>query len=920
MKKRLILTLLFGAAVLLAAGTVAESRGNLQKKDASDADSGIESPRFSAIDLKPVFNMGFRDEKADDGKGGWTDQGPYNDLAMMKPGKLSAHGVEFDIVNPDHNHGRCCLVLSIGSKFSAEKTITCEKTPGNLPYLYLLHAAAGALKPGQTVGTITAEYADGTKKDFQVLVYRDVGNWWNPFSIPNGNVAWSGKNKSTNVGLYLSCFSLGGMPEKLTFRGVQHLAWMIVGADLGDRQLKLNEMEPSCIVAGKDYHPLDFDGTTVPGSPLDFSNLLDAPAGKYGPVTIDRNGHFSFRDAPEKRIRFFGTNLVDTSNYLDKKTADDFAAKITRIGYNSVRFHHYENLLLDPDSPDSLTFNPKTLDQLDYLFSVLKQHGVYLCLDLYASRFPRPGDNIEERKNVSFNPYDFEMKALIPLSPTALANWKEFARRLLTHRNPYTGLTWAEDPALYSLNLINENPLGRIWNWLPQLRWLFEKKYVEFLQAHGLDTPENRASRGGIFIEFLNDIQTKCIEEQKRFLKQELKLTALITDLNNFAEKSTLTPVRDHLDFVDSHSYWGSQKFLEKMWNPPILYENRSSIAEQAFFLRYLMPVRIFGKPYTVTEFNFYYPDPNRLEIAALLGGYAGLQDWDGLYRFAWSHFRKEMMRFWVPFGGLNTVNDPQAHLTERIISLVFLRNYIRPASPAFAFTITPEQIRALPGPPNSKFNGNYPDAFTRLGLYARIGSLNPEKAFPGVRKVDPSAAGWQEKLPQSARTALTGLEKNGKITSANGEITLDAKAKSLKIVSPKCEIFTFTGDLAGKIMRLANGSRYQTVALLSLDDRELAESRNMLLIQMPNTAATKMKFRDQRHTILESWGVPPLLVETCKVDVELTLPADCQVEALKLDGSSLGAISSHYHDGKLRFTADTAAKKEGVMVYHLTR
>ena len=234
-------------------------------------------------------------------------------------------------------------------------------------------------------------------------------------------------------------------------------------------------------------------------------------------------GHFAFRDAPERRIRFFGPNLVGNSSYLDRKTADDFVTKMTRLGYNTVRFHHFENDLLDRNAKDSLTFNPKTLDQFDYLFAELKKRGIYLCLDLYASRALRPGDNIREREGRSFGRYDFEIKTLVTLSPSAMANWKEFARRLLTHRNPYTGLTYAEDPALYSLNLVNENPLVSIWNRIPQLVPLFEERYVEFLKERKLDTPENRASRGGLFIEFLNDLQIRCIEEQKRFLKEELQ-------------------------------------------------------------------------------------------------------------------------------------------------------------------------------------------------------------------------------------------------------------------------------------------------------------------------------------------------------------------------------------------------------------
>ena len=155
----------------------------------------VASPRTVAVDLKPAFNMGFRDEKLNDGKGGWTDQGPSNDLSMMKPGKLAALGVEFDIADPARNDGRSCLVLSSGQKkFPAEKTVNCAKTAGELRYLYLLHASAWTPAAGQPVGTIAAEYADGGKKEFPVLAGRDVGNWWQPFSFPNGALAVAALN------------------------------------------------------------------------------------------------------------------------------------------------------------------------------------------------------------------------------------------------------------------------------------------------------------------------------------------------------------------------------------------------------------------------------------------------------------------------------------------------------------------------------------------------------------------------------------------------------------------------------------------------------------------------------------------------------------------------------------------------------
>ena len=111
----------------------------------------------------------------------------------------------------------------------------------------------------------------------------------------------------------------------------------------------------------------------------------------------------------------------------------------------------------DPKAKDSITLDPKVLDQLDYLLYRMKESGIYVTSDLYTSRAIRPGDNIPE-----CDLYDAtqQMKALIPVSRAAMENWKEFARRWMTHKNPYTGMTWAEDPAFFCVNLINEEVLS----------------------------------------------------------------------------------------------------------------------------------------------------------------------------------------------------------------------------------------------------------------------------------------------------------------------------------------------------------------------------------------------------------------------------------------------------------------------------
>ena len=69
---------------------------------------------------------------------------------------------------------------------------------------------------------------------------------------------------------------------------------------------------------------------------LDFSHLLDAPAGKHGHVTV-KDGHFYFADGT--RARFIGFNLPTRSNTPDHETADKLAARFASLGVNVIRLH-----------------------------------------------------------------------------------------------------------------------------------------------------------------------------------------------------------------------------------------------------------------------------------------------------------------------------------------------------------------------------------------------------------------------------------------------------------------------------------------------------------------------------------------------------------------------------------------------------
>ena len=75
-------------------------------------------------------------------------------------------------------------------------------------------------------------------------------------------------------------------------------------------------------------------------SPVDVSFLLDAPAGKHGPVIV-KDGHLATRD-DGRRIRFWGVNITDWSKgsrqIPSKEDAAYIAGTLARFGGERCTF------------------------------------------------------------------------------------------------------------------------------------------------------------------------------------------------------------------------------------------------------------------------------------------------------------------------------------------------------------------------------------------------------------------------------------------------------------------------------------------------------------------------------------------------------------------------------------------------------
>ncbi|MEK6794409.1 MAG: LamG-like jellyroll fold domain-containing protein [Spirochaetota bacterium] len=129
------------------------------------------------IDIRPFCNMGFYDEKAGDGIGGWTDQGALNNIDGIPTGMQTYYHVPIDIIDPDKNSGRSCIVLQ--SKETPALPLSAGPIPVNAQAaaIYFTHSCAWA-KAGDTIASYAIRYADGSTRDIPIIVNDNTTDWW----------------------------------------------------------------------------------------------------------------------------------------------------------------------------------------------------------------------------------------------------------------------------------------------------------------------------------------------------------------------------------------------------------------------------------------------------------------------------------------------------------------------------------------------------------------------------------------------------------------------------------------------------------------------------------------------------------------------------------------------------------------------
>ena len=431
-------------------------------------------------------------------------------------------------------------------------------------------------------------------------------------------------------------------------------------------------------------------------------------------------------------------------------------------------------------------------------------------------------------------------------------------------------------------------------------------------------------------IAFISATERDTFARMSTFLRKELGVKALLTNMNGWSNRATDQSARLLFDYVDDHFYVDHPQFLETPWRLPSRCPNTSPIANGAETGRQATFVRLLDKPFTISEYNYSCPGRFRGVGGILTGAMGALQGWGGIWRFAYSHNRDNLFAP-MPLNYFDMADDPMGQAAERAAICLFLRGDMRAAPHSIGVAMT---RAALANPPASIPwlcpQWHWAAWVTRVGTYV------PGRTGPSVGPLlldwtAPTTIDGQRPIPirpyEANDAAIAALLREQGILAKNnptdpaekifrsetGEITIDAPRNTMILDTPR----TAGGFApAGQTITTAAGvtvavqATDATVWVSSLDGGKISGSKRLLVTHLTDLQNSEITYAERDLQTLLAWGKLPHLVRAGKaaVSVKHADAAQLRVWALSTDGRRLAQVPAEVKGGALTFTADVAA------------
>jgi hypothetical protein len=424
---------------------------------------------------------------------------------------------------------------------------------------------------------------------------------------------------------------------------------------------------------------------------IGMADWLDAPAGKHGRPEM-RDDKIVYNG---KEVKFWGLNNSYSACAPEKELSERRAAWYAKYGVNFVRLHKYADGSgwAGIQSEDSFVeLDPAGLDRMDYLVAQFKKHGIYVKLSPTFGVKMGPADRkyvpfmdefgkLEEGKNRVRAGYGAVYLAH-ELQDMQIAQTVS----VLKHKNPYTGLSYAEDPVILTVEMFNEDSV--LWNLAgptmlasPTLKTRSAKRFCDWLKARYGDAAGLEKAWGGKALNYFKDqkivdesldtgtivpygtpwlyditqLESKTPEIRQRMLDTMLFLYELQDEFymrfakamreagydgpmvgSNWQAGSNLSHYYNlysdaRAGIVDRHNYFGGAQRGRMNGE----FSNASMMSVPGGGMLSAGMQQVSNRPFMLSEWIHVQPNDFHVEGPALLGAYGmGLNGWDVSFMF----------------------------------------------------------------------------------------------------------------------------------------------------------------------------------------------------------------------------------------------------------------------------------------------
>ena len=548
--------------------------------------------------------------------------------------------------------------------------------------------------------------------------------------------------------------------------------------------------------------------------------------------------------------------------------------------------------------------DPGQLEKLDWLVYQLKKNGVYTNLNTHVS-FTYPGVDYTETRSFQFG------KRIDHFYRPYIEMQKNYARMLLTHRNPYTGNTYANEPGVGFIEINNENSILSSWPALAMLkgdhRKALKDQWEGFLKENSkvntgwdiykiMDGYETEATpdQKEMFWKFLMETELSYAREMVDFLKNDIqvKMPVSITQ----ASYSGMTGVyreAKYADFIDMHAYWEHPRFPRQAWSRTDWLIRNSSMTtdKRGGNIHRFAQHRVKDMPLTISEYDHPAPSFYCAEMYPMLNSFAAFHDWDGIYHFDFGggYGEGRILNFFA------TTGHPLKQVFLPVGAILFRMGAVKTGNSVVQLKLTESDVlkELVAFDKKQGINAQQTDY-----VWKKVGEFD---ALSQMRRMEVDFTGDELMLSEQVS------QPEGSWISETGEIKWDTRDSAQAVFSvnaPAAKVAV--GYIGGKSIELGEVTiamdntpyNWGVVTLTAIDGKALDESANILLVCAGRAENTDMIWNEDKTSVSTNWGKAPTRVEGIPVKITLSDMDKLRMYILDPAGNPGNEIKIERHRG----------------------